>query len=110
MKRRRGYIKIMIGVMIMVSSYAGYAQDPTDSLPGDPAAVYAYTIQNLSFGSFAQGANGGTVTVNAAGVRSSTSTILPLNIGSYYQSIFQVEAPPGSIIAITSGSPTFTLT
>jgi hypothetical protein len=110
MNRRKWHIRIVIGVIAMLSSYASYAQDPTDSLPGDPAALLAYNVQNLAFGSFAQGASGGTVTVNAAGVRSSTGTILPLNIGSYYQSIFEVEAPPGSIIVLTSGSPTFTLT
>ena len=81
------------------------AQNPTDSLPGDPGAIYTYTVQNLQFGVFAQGGTGGTIVVSNAGVRSATGSVLPLNQGgSYFEAIIDVEAANGSLISITNGA------
>lgn len=68
------------------------------------------TVQNLSFGAFTQGSNGGTITVSNDGSRSAAGTVIPLNLGqSFFQAIFEVEAPEGTVISILS-SPDVTLT
>jgi hypothetical protein len=63
------------------------------------------TIQDLSFGAFSQGTNGGTVTISNSGIPSTTGTVLPVNLGGNLpaQAIFEVEAPPGTIISISNG-------
>lgn len=87
----------------MLSQFA-YAQDPTDTLPGDPGAIYVYMYQHLKFGAFVQGASGGTVTVSNSGSRSATGTVVLMNQGgSFFQTIIDVEAVPGSLISITNG-------
>jgi hypothetical protein len=92
------------------TSLFGYAQTPTDSLPGDPGGLYVYTIQNLAFGAFYHGNTGGTVMIASDGSRSATGDIVPLNLGiSYFNAIFEIEAPPGSIVSILNG-PDATLT
>lgn len=88
----------------MFTGYCSFAQVPTDSLPGDPGAISVYSVQDMSFGAFTQGATGGTVIITPAGVRSVTGTVLPLNMGVfYYQAIFEIDAPEGSIISIMNG-------
>lgn len=91
-------------------SIFSFAQTPTDSLPGDPGALTVYNIQNLSFGAFAQGSSGGTVVVSNTGIRTETGSVVSLNLGAqYYQAIFEIEAPVGTIISISNG-PDATLT
>lgn len=68
------------------------------------------SVRQLAFGAFTQGSSGGTVTVSNDGSRSATGTVIPLNLGiSYYQAVFEVEAPVGTIISIMNG-PEATLT
>jgi hypothetical protein len=65
-----------------------------------------HTIQNLSFGAFAQGPNGGTITISNNGIASTSGTVQSVNLGGNYlpaQAIFEVEAPPGTIISISNG-------
>jgi hypothetical protein len=91
--------------------YSGYAQNPTDSLPSDPGALYldVNTVQNLSFGAFTQGSSGGTITISSSGFRSATGTVIPLNLGyQYYPAIFDVQAYAGTVITISNG-PNITL-
>jgi Domain of unknown function (DUF4402) len=108
-KFRAGIIKYIILLLAIAFTTDVKAQDPTDSLPGDPGAIYVYTYQNLSFGSFAQ-SGAGTVIVSNSGGRSATGGIILINGGaSFFQSIFDVEAAPGSLISITNG-PNATLT
>lgn len=110
MNRAKWHIRLLIASILMLTGYCSFGQGPTDSLPGDPGAISVYTIQDLSFGAFTQGATGGTVIVNTAGARSVTGTVLPLNMGVfYYQAIFEIDAPEGSIISIMNG-PDATLT
>lgn len=105
-----GIIKYIILLLAIAFTTDVKAQDPTDSLPGDPGAIYVYTYQNLSFGTFAQGGSGGTITVSNSGARSSTGSIILINQGgSFFQSVIDVEAAPGSLISITNG-PNATLT
>lgn len=110
MKQRSGIIRWLLVMLMSSVSLATYAQVPTDSLPGDPGAIYVYTYQHLKFGAFTQGASGGTVSIATDGSRTVTGTIVALNLGiTFYQAIFDVEAPPGSLISITNG-PDATLT
>jgi hypothetical protein len=97
-----GYIILLLAIAFSTSVKA---QDPTDSLPGDPGAITVYTYQNMKFGAFTQGASGGTVVIATDGTRSVTGTVVGLNMGvTYFQSIFEVEAAPGSLISITNGA------
>ena len=50
MKQRAWIMKGLFIIIISFVSLFSFAQDPTDSLPGDPGAFSVYTIQNLSFG------------------------------------------------------------
>ncbi len=104
MKKRLSISKLIIVMLTLFLSKVTYAQDPTDSLPGDPGAIYTYIIQSLQFGTFVKGATGGTITVANNGARSATGSIVLLNQGvSSYQTIIDVEAPPYSLISITNG-------
>jgi hypothetical protein len=83
---------------------------PTDSLPGDPANISVYTVQNMHFGAFSQGAIGGSIILSPLGTRTATGDIVLLNMGTaYYQAIFEVEAIVGTVISILNG-PNATLT
>lgn len=82
------------------------AQTPTDSLPNDPGSLRVFTIQNLSFGAFARGNNGGNIIISPSGSRSVTGDIIPLSLGfQFYNAIFEIESPPGNIISILFGPP-----
>ena len=106
-----GCLKCLLVVLLVVLSNASFAQSgPTDSLPGDPGALSVYNVQNMSFGAFSHGAGGGSVTISGTGSRSFLGNITLLNLGiSYFQAIFDIEAPQGSIISIMNG-PNVTLT
>ncbi len=83
--------------------FTSTAQTPTDTLPDDPG-ITVYTLQNMSFGAFHPGAGGGTVTINTAGARSAAGSVVLLNLGiAFFQSIFELEAPVGTIISILNG-------
>lgn len=110
MNRKSGLVKCILVLLTFVLSLDSYAQFPTDTLPGDPGALYVYTYQNLHFGTFTKSAGGGTVTVANNGVRTATGTIILLNQGaSSFQAIIDIETPPYSLISITNG-PDVTLT
>ncbi|RZK47660.1 MAG: DUF4402 domain-containing protein [Pedobacter sp.] len=99
------FIRHVLVVLLIGIATAGYTQTtPTDSLPPDPGALSVYNVQNLSFGAFSHGSAGGSVSISANGDRSVLGTVTPLNLGfAYYQSIFEIEAPEGSIISIMNG-------
>ncbi len=110
MKNRQSIKKYGFLLFLSGMSFLCFAQNPTDSLPGDPGALSVYTIQNLSFGAFSNGLSGGTVAISSAGTRSVTGSVTALNLGiTYFQSIFEIEAAEGAIISITNG-PDATLT
>lgn len=110
MKKGLWIIRISFMIILCGKSFFSLAQTPTDSLPGDPGAISVYTVQNMSFGAFAQSGTGGTVTISNAGARSATGSIVQLNYGyTYFQSIFEIEGPVGTIISIMNG-PDATLT
>lgn len=66
-------------------------------------SVTVYTIQNIGFGAFTTGNNGGTVKISPSGVRTVTGTVIPLNFGVQYRPvIFEIEAPSGTIISFAN--------
>ncbi len=95
----------------MLTTVTSYAQtDPTDSIPDDPGALKVYTYQNMSFGAFTRSGSGGTLTLSNTSVRSATGSIIPVNLGVlFHKAIFEVEAPPNSIVSISVG-PSVNLT
>lgn len=110
MKKYLSIKKYFITAALVLAAVFGNAQTPTDSLPGDPGGLYVYTTQNLAFGAISHGNTGGTVIVGTDGSRNVTGDIVALNLGTqYYNAIFEIEAPPGSIVSITNG-PDATLT
>ena len=65
--------------------------------------VTVYTVQNIGFGAFTTGNNGGTVKISPSGVRTVTGTVIPLNFGVQYRpAIFEIEAPAGTIISFAN--------
>jgi hypothetical protein len=108
--KRKVLIRFLFVSAFALTSLLCHAQTPTDTLPGDPGGLYVYTIQNLSFGAFYHGNTGGTVIIESDGSRSTTGDIVALNLGiTYFNAIFEIEAPPGTIVSILNG-PDATLT
>lgn len=69
------------------------------------AQINAYTIQGFNFGNFYQGISGGTVSVSAAGVRTSTGDIVLMNNWQPgLQAVFEITAPEGATISILTGT------
>jgi Domain of unknown function (DUF4402) len=104
--KKQWLIKALLVTGLGFISISCFAQvDPTDTIPGDPGAITVYTVQNMSFGAFSNGSTGGTVIILTNGTRSVTGNVVPLNLGtSYYQAIFDIDAPIGSIVSILNGS------
>jgi len=110
MKQHAIMIKVLLILSMSFLSLYSVAQNPTDSVPGDPGALSVYSIQNLSFGAFTIGSSGGTIIIATTGARSVTGDIIALNLGVIYcQAFFEVEAPEGTILSILNG-PDATLT
>jgi Domain of unknown function (DUF4402) len=99
---------ILLGSMLSISAHA--QTTPVDSLPPDPARISVYTVQNLHFGAFTQGAIGGTVAISSTGTRTASGDVVLLNMGvSYLEAIFEVEGIAGTVVSILNG-PNATLT
>jgi hypothetical protein len=111
MNNLRKYCIILLSSVPCFLSLKAFSQGiPTDSLPSDPARIIVYTVQNLQFGAFTQGAIGGTVEISNSGIRSATGDVVLLNMGvNYFYAIFEVEGIVGTVITITNG-PNATLT
>jgi hypothetical protein len=55
--------------------------------------------QNLKFGAFSPGVSGGTVSVASSGIRSSTGSVILVDMGYLYSpAVFRLEGNPGSIV------------
>ncbi|MGN7823350.1 DUF4402 domain-containing protein [Chitinophaga sp. 22536] len=65
------------------------------------AQVTPTIVQQLSFGTFSAGQSGGTITVNADGVTTTTGDVIPIGKGTMASpAVIELEAPVGSRIAI----------
>lgn len=63
--------------------------------------------QEISFGAFAQGNAGGSVTISAEGTRWASGAVVPLNFGAaYLPLILEIEGPRGSIVSMLSDETT----
>lgn len=99
------HLFIKIFLVTVLSSISVYSFAQTDTLPPDPGAIVVYTVQDLSFGAFTIGSSGGTVVIASSGTRSVTGDVVALNLGTpYYQSIFDIDGPQGTIVSIINGS------
>jgi len=73
--------------------------------PPRPIQVKVNTLQHLSFGSFIQSGNYGTVTVDYNGTRTASgSIILPGMYSLVTPALFEITAIPGTLITINNGS------
>lgn len=98
-----GNIPVYRFILLILLLYFGY---PPCTLAQEhpPKPVSLVTFQNMSFGAFALGSFGGTVTVTASGIRSSTGDVILLNLGySYGPALFEADANPGTIISLSLG-------
>lgn len=104
--KKQCIIKTLLVVGLGFISIFSFGQtDPTDTIPGDPGGLTVYTVQNMSFGAFTNGSTGGTVSISTNGTRSVTGNVVLLNLGTqYFQAIFDIDAPQGSIVSILNGS------
>jgi hypothetical protein len=101
---RRLNILFITTIFLFSFSLVVLAQEPP------PRPVDVTVTQNLGFGAFAQGAAGGSITINTAGGRSSSGDIIPLNLGySFNAAIYKLIANAGTVISIVNG-PDVTLT
>lgn len=96
-------IILMFSILLFASSNLAIAQEP----PPRPILV-TWKNQNLSFGSFYQGALGGSVIINSAGGRSVTGSVVAFGVGSFSAALFEVVANPGTVISFLK--PVSTLT
>jgi hypothetical protein len=96
-------IKTLLVMVLGCISICSIAQ--TDTIPPDPGAIIVYNVQNLNFGAFTIGSTGGTVIIATNGTRSVTGDVIALNLGTlYFQAIFDIDGPQGSIVSILNGS------
>jgi len=110
--RNRNYLARSVALMlfIVLSNFAR-AQNPTDSLPDDPGltSFSVNKIQDMNFGAFSL-TSGGSIMLTNSGLRSATGGVVLMGLGvSYFQAMFEVEAPEGTIVTIMNG-PNATLT
>lgn len=102
----RWVTKILLIAGLLFTCNVVFAQtNPIDSIPSNLSALTIYRVQNMSFGAFSIGNTGGTVAISNSGARSVTGDVLGLNMGTpYFQSIFDVDGPPGAIVSIINGA------
>jgi hypothetical protein len=111
MENRRQYnlhnwLLINITVALFLFSLTAHGQEK----PPRPVKVYVSPTQGLIFGAFSQLGSTGSVIISPSGSRSSTGSVLLLNLGySFSPAIFEVDAEPGTIVTIVNG-PDVTLT
>jgi hypothetical protein len=81
------------GFLVFMVDLSAYSQE----MPPRPLSVTFN--QNLKFGAFSPGVSGGTVSVASTGIRSSTGSIILVDMGYLYcPAVFLLEGNPGSIV------------
>jgi hypothetical protein len=90
---------VIIGILITILGLMFIQPIHGQQKPPRPMSVKTY--QNLSFGSIIQGNSGGTVIIYPDGTRSSTGNLILPPLGSQgNEAIFEIKAPPGTLITI----------
>jgi len=96
--------RIIISVSVCASLLLFNIKTEAQEMPPRPIGVSL--IQNLSFGAFSVGQTGGTVTIYPYGSRSSTGSIILVNLGFlYYPAVFGLVGNPGTIVHFMAGPP-----
>lgn len=98
-------LKRMILLSFLTSCLCAFSlQLIAQEKPPRPVSVTVSTAQHLSFGSFIQSGNYGTVTVTYNGFRTATgSVLLPYVSAIISPALFIVDAEPGTLITIVNG-------
>ena len=93
---------ILLVVLVLVSGH--FSGIMAQVLPPRPIVVTVSPLQSLSFGAFAHGPLGGSVTISPGESRSSTGDILLLNLTyPFSAALFDIKANPGTVISIMNG-------
>lgn len=94
---------MMMAFLAMTTGIIIFGQEP----PPRPITV-TVTSQGLSFGTFTQGAAGGTVTVTATGTRSATGDVVLLSLTPLHSSaMYEVVGNPGTLVSLLNGPDVF---
>lgn len=91
----------MVIILLTACNYVAVAQEPT------PRPITATATKSLIFGSFYQGASGGTVAVSSAGIRSYGGSVVLLTMGTVSQATFEIVGNIGTPVSFLL--PTSTL-
>jgi hypothetical protein len=90
------YILLIFLLGYLMAGNQLFGQEP----PPRPLTITP-TAQGLSFGTFSQGAAGGTVTVTASGGQSGTGDVILLTMAPFYSpAAFDVVGNPGTMVSI----------
>jgi hypothetical protein len=88
-------VTLTIPVLLMFLSIELLGQEPP------PRPIKVTVVSNLGFGTFYQGATGGTVTVNTTPARVSTGDVVLLGIGTPFSAaVYRITGNPGRIVSI----------
>jgi hypothetical protein len=98
------YLKQRLILAIFISGLFQFStQLSVNAQEMPPRPIEVSIISNLSFGAFARGLSGGTVTIYTSGSRFSTGDITLLNLELYFPALFELEGNPGTIVHILNG-------
>ena len=90
-------------LLLVLFFYAGVQQVIAQEDPPRPIVVTA-TAQSLAFGAFYHGPAGGSVSVNPAGTRSSSGSVVLLGMGYIFSAaMFEIVGNPGTVISLLNG-------
>ena len=90
-------------ILLFLRCFLSHAQEH----PPQPIALFVNNDQSLNFGAFYPANSGGTITVSATGMRSTTGDVIQINQGiTYTPALFEIRALPGTIVNLQSGSTT----
>jgi len=92
------WIPLLIIILFFTFSPELSAQEPP------PRPIEVTVNQNLAFGAFAQGAVGGTISINPASGRSFSGDIILLNLGyTFSAAIYKLVANAGTVVSLLNG-------
>ena len=96
--------KLLMPFCIFACTIMLYIPAKAQEKPPKPIAVEVSTLQHLSFGTFIQAGDFGTITVTPQQARTSTGSVIIPNMSSIVTAaLFEVTALPGTLITIVNG-------
>jgi hypothetical protein len=96
--------RLLMPVFLIIGTIIIYPPAYAQEKPPKPIIVTVSTAQHLSFGTFIQTGDWGTVTISAQQARTASGSIILPNISSIVTAaLFEVEAIPGTLITIVNG-------